>query len=592
MRNYLVKQAASALSTAALAIGLLAAGAFIPKSASAAISGIFGGGPFYNNATNNINEVKNSGFTEVIVWNIQVRTNGDLNFNGEFPLCSNGSYVGGSTHPDFAGNMATLKTGSVTKVTFSIGSSNVGDFQDIRDIINAQGTGSTSILYKNFLALKKAVPALDAIDLDDENCYDTSSMVKFCVMLSDLGYSVALDPYQNSAFWTGVASQVNSQRPGAIDAIHLQCYDGGGGNNPCSWNFNGIPVYPGMWTNGNSPATVQNQMTSWKNQCGIKGGWMWLYDSFVGTSAQWASAINNGIGGQLPTAYFMVVNKASGKAIDLVGGNTANGAAINTWAYDYNGPNQRWAFRPTEASNHFKLLSWVSAKCACIDGDSVSAGASLHEWDYVGNNPGQQFDVVDAGNGWFRIKNVKSNLVLQDMGSGTGIQAPSNNITQQASASTDSQLWRLQPWGTYQIRTSNGQYVCCQGGGGAGGQNGALIIQYNKQANTWFNWTFTTEGDGWYGVFSQNAPTRVLCVDQGSSAAGANCHLWDYNVNNAGDQKVRILPKTNGRFKFYFKHDGQTWDIPGGTYGNDIHLQQYPDNGNVWQEFNLERTPL
>lgn len=585
MKSSIWKRVA-ALSAAACA---LITGAIAPKPAAASVTGVFGGGPFYNNATNNINELKNAGFSEVIVWNIQVRSNGDLNFNGEFPVCSNGSYVGGSTHPDFASNMATLKTGCVTRVTFSIGSSNIGDFQDIRDLVNSQGTGSTSILYKNFLALKQAIPALDAIDLDDENCYDTSTMVKFCVMLADLGYNVALDPYTNSAFWTGVASQVNSQRPGAIDSIHLQCYDGGGGNNPCSWNFNGIPVYPGMWTNGNSPASVQTQMTNWKNQCGIKGGWMWLYDSFVGSSSQWAAAINNGIGGQLPTAYFMIVNKSSGKAIDLIGGNTANGAAINTWAYDYNGPNQRWAFRPTESSNHFKLMSWVSAKCACIDGDSLSAGATLHEWDYVGSNPGQQFDLVDAGNGWYRIKNVKSGLYLQDMGSGTGIQSPSNNITQQPNAAVDTQLWRLQPWGTYKIRTSTGHYICVQG---AGGQNGAQIIQYVTQDNSWFKWTFTNEGDGWYGLFSQNSPTRVISVVNSSTANAANTQLWDYNVNNVGDQKVRILPKTNGRFKFYFKHDGMTWDIPGGQYGNDIHLQQYPDNGNIWQEFYMERTPL
>ena len=68
-------------------------------------TGIFGGGPLYINATNNINEIKNSGFTEVIVWNIEVKPNGDLNFNGEFPLVANGVYIGGQAHPDFAGNM-------------------------------------------------------------------------------------------------------------------------------------------------------------------------------------------------------------------------------------------------------------------------------------------------------------------------------------------------------------------------------------------------------------------------------------------------------------------------------------------------------
>ncbi len=71
-------------------------------------TGIFGGGPLYINATNNIAEIKDSGFTEAIVWSVEVKTNGDLNLNGEFPLTSNGVYIGDQTHPDFAANMATL----------------------------------------------------------------------------------------------------------------------------------------------------------------------------------------------------------------------------------------------------------------------------------------------------------------------------------------------------------------------------------------------------------------------------------------------------------------------------------------------------
>src|SRR5215831_5309995 len=69
-------------------------------------TGIFGGGPLYINAANNITELENSGFTEVIVWSVEVKTNGDLNLNGEFPLTSNGAYIGDQTHPDFSANMA------------------------------------------------------------------------------------------------------------------------------------------------------------------------------------------------------------------------------------------------------------------------------------------------------------------------------------------------------------------------------------------------------------------------------------------------------------------------------------------------------
>jgi hypothetical protein len=280
-------------------IGLVACLAGAPR-AHAGTSGVFGGGPFYINATNNINEIKNSGFTEAVVWNIEVKTNGDLNFNGEFPLVSNGTYVGGQTHPDFASNMAALKTGTIKRVTFSIGSSNVGDWQDVKSLINAQGTGSTSILFRNFQALKAAIPALDALDFDDENSFDQASTVKFAVMLGNLGYRVVLDPFNNATYWTGVASAVNAQLPGTVDSVHLQAYAGGAGNNPCSgWNFGAVPVFGGLWDQNDTPAQVQSIMTGWHNQCGVTGGFFWLYDDVVGTGqiAQYAAAINNAVGG-------------------------------------------------------------------------------------------------------------------------------------------------------------------------------------------------------------------------------------------------------------------------------------------------------
>lgn len=294
-----------------IGVGLVASLAASPV-ASAGTSGIFGGGPFYINATNNINEIKNSGFTEAIVWNIEVKTNGDLNFNGEFPLVSNGTYIGAQTHADFASNMAALKTGTIKRITFSIGSSNVGDWQDVKALVNAQGTGSTSILFRNFQALKAAIPSVDALDFDDENSFDQASTVQFAVMLGNLGYHVVLDPFNNSTYWTGVASAVNAQLPGTVDSVHLQAYAGGAGNNPCTgWNFGAVPVFAGLWDQNDTPAQVQSIMTGWHNQCGVTGGFMWLYDDFVGTGlvAQYAAAINNAVGGTTTTGPY---NQSSG----------------------------------------------------------------------------------------------------------------------------------------------------------------------------------------------------------------------------------------------------------------------------------------
>jgi hypothetical protein len=285
---------------AAIFLFLLLAVAFSGQVASAqtGFTGIFGGGPFYKNAANNITEIENSGFTEAIVWSVEVSSTGDLNFNGEFPLTSGGVYVGNETYPDFPGDMAQLKQGTVKRVTFSIGSSNYGDWEDITALVKAQGTGPTSILYKDFQALKAAIPALDAIDFDDENSFNSPSTIAFGVMLGKLGYHVMPDAFDDSGYWTNVVAQINTQLPGTADGVHLQAYAGGAGNNPCvGWNFGSVPVFPGLWDQDDTPSQVQSIMSGWHSECGITGGFMWLYDDFVGTglAAQYASAINNAV---------------------------------------------------------------------------------------------------------------------------------------------------------------------------------------------------------------------------------------------------------------------------------------------------------
>jgi hypothetical protein len=326
---------ADILRGAATFLFLLLAMAFsgVAASAQTGYTGIFGGGPFYKNAAANITEIENSGFTEAIVWSVEVSGTGDLNFNGEFPLTSGGVYVGNATHPDFPGNMALLKQGTVKRITFSIGSSNYGDWEDITNLVNTQGTGPTSILYKDFQALKAAIPSLDAIDFDDENSFNSPTTISFGVMLGQLGYHVMPDAFDDSSYWTNVVSQINSQLPGTADGVHLQAYAGGAGNNPCvGWNFGSVPVFPGLWDQDDTPSQVQSIMTGWHNQCGIVGGFMWLYDDFVGNglAAQYASAINTAVGGSGftlsgPANVFLNQSSSASAAITITDSNGFNG---------------------------------------------------------------------------------------------------------------------------------------------------------------------------------------------------------------------------------------------------------------------------
>ncbi|MBN9686184.1 MULTISPECIES: discoidin domain-containing protein [unclassified Corallococcus] len=286
-------------------------------------SAIYGGGPFYSGGTAVMNDLRGSGFTTVILWSFHIEDNGDLVYN-DIPVVRNGAYIGDPAWPT---RLATLKTAptSVNRIEVSIGAWSVPDFERMARLVNGTaagcgstlvcGTGTNSILYRNFQALK-AVTGADAVNFDDESAYDLAPTTQFGQMLIGQGFKITFAPYTQQAFWRGLKDNLGS----AVDGIYLQVYDGGAGNNPASWNTAmGMTVDPGLWSrhgtncaSGDSPATVQSKMSNWKSTAGIHGGFMWLYDdiqkcSAQGTSAQYAAAINTAVSGNTPpVAHFGV----------------------------------------------------------------------------------------------------------------------------------------------------------------------------------------------------------------------------------------------------------------------------------------------
>jgi hypothetical protein len=268
---------------------------------------IFGGGPFYSGGTATMNTLRASGYTTVMLWTIHVDgTTGNLVFN-DVSVVANGAYIGNANWPSQLASLKKAPT-SVNRIEVSVGSwsdpASSADFVHIQSLINAHGTNTDSILYKNFRALKTATGA-DAIDFDDETLYDVTTTVKFARMLASIGYKVTFCPYTNPTFWQSAYNQLI----GIVDGVYLQCYAGGAGNDPASWNgyFSGLKVQPGMWckngsgcASGSSASDVLSQMSSWRSSAGIPGGFMWLYDDMLscsagGTAADYARAINQAV---------------------------------------------------------------------------------------------------------------------------------------------------------------------------------------------------------------------------------------------------------------------------------------------------------
>ena len=251
------------------------------------------GGHIRRERPNTVEKLKKSGFTYVILFNIDVQEDGTLTTDGE-TVCKDGQYVFAGQQPYYVEDVKALKTWptGIERIEICIGGWGNQSYFRIRDLINSQGTGTNSILYRNFKALKDAIPEIDAVNNDDEHCYDADAAVKFHTMMYDLGYKTTVAPYTNKSFWQSLVTGLNRNRSKACDRVMIQCYDGGAGNNPSDWRMGNLPLHAGRTNYQTSMEESVAQMESWRQNNNVVGGFVWVYNDETWNLNKWAASMN------------------------------------------------------------------------------------------------------------------------------------------------------------------------------------------------------------------------------------------------------------------------------------------------------------
>jgi len=271
-----------------------ACGSGAPSSAGGkhALTALYGsdGNDFYRfSGASSIANLKNSGWNTLFLFAMTVQANGDISAGGSM-LVQGGKYVGDA---NWAANVDALKSPptSVHRYEVTLGGWGDASYDAIKSLIAAQGTGSGSTLFKNFQALKKAVPGIDAVNDDDEQTYDLASSTAFGKMLNGLGLKLTQAPYMNPGFWV----QLKNNLGDGCDVVYLQCYQGGAGNDPGTWDAaygSGFHVVPGEESNDHAKA----RWGSWASANQISGGFYWP-DVTWAPGANWGVfEITNGLG--------------------------------------------------------------------------------------------------------------------------------------------------------------------------------------------------------------------------------------------------------------------------------------------------------
>ncbi|MFF1344311.1 non-reducing end alpha-L-arabinofuranosidase family hydrolase, partial [Streptomyces sp. NPDC058290] len=94
--------------------------------------------------------------------------------------------------------------------------------------------------------------------------------------------------------------------------------------------------------------------------------------------------------------YYRIKSRHSGKVLDVQNGSTANGAAIVQWA-DANGTNQQWRLADS-SDGYVRLIARHSSKALEVQGGSTADNANIVQYDDWGGT-NQQWQLVRVGAG-------------------------------------------------------------------------------------------------------------------------------------------------------------------------------------------------
>jgi len=135
-------------------------------------------------------------------------------------------------------------------------------------------------------------------------------------------------------------------------------------------------------------------------------------------------------------AYYKLVNRNSGKALDIPGGNTANNTQLVQWN-DVGNNNQQYKFT-SDSDGYYTIINRGTNK-ALDNAGKTADNSPVVEWDLSSSN-NQKWKLIDTGDGYYKLQ-VKSTLKYMDV-SGSSINNDAGIVTNSSSISS-SQQWKI-----------------------------------------------------------------------------------------------------------------------------------------------------
>ncbi|MFL6452074.1 MAG: RICIN domain-containing protein [Bryobacteraceae bacterium] len=298
--------------------------------------------------------------------------------------------------------------------------------------------------------------------------------------------------------------------------------------------------------------------------------------SLLVSSSASSSPQNIGLTGAVFSAV-EIVNKLSGKVLDVSGGSSANAAGIQQSSIN-GARNQRWSL-VAAGNGTYAIMNLLSGKVLDVRSVSYDNGALIQQYDYLGG-PNQKWSLVPVENGYFEIVNVLSGKALDVLNASTDSGAP---IQQWDYAGFDQQKWRFEaPFQAYKIQSVGTGGVLDIPGGPQ--DNGAPLQQWQDLNGIDQQW-FLVPIDSMYVQIVNAASGKVLDLAGGSYRATTPIQQWDYL--GGATQHWALNPLGNGVYTIVNRGSGRVLDVTGNVSDNGVQIQQYDYIGGANQQWLL-----
>ncbi|WP_238006286.1 family 43 glycosylhydrolase [Dactylosporangium sp. AC04546] len=142
------------------------------------------------------------------------------------------------------------------------------------------------------------------------------------------------------------------------------------------------------------------------------------------------------------SAWYELVNRNSGKALDVCGVSTADGACVQQYTRS-GGQNQQWQFVDS-GGGWYRLKARHSGKVLDVSNASTADGGKVVQWT-DGNGTNQQWQLADSPGGYVRLINRNSNKALEVQNAST---ADGGAVVQYSDWGGTNQQWQLVRVGT------------------------------------------------------------------------------------------------------------------------------------------------